>query len=202
MDALLKLDLQTVVVATSDEYTDDVLADTLAFEGIPVYRGPKEDIAARALQCCEAFGLDYFIRVNGDSPFVNLPLLREGISLIDSDIDIVTNLAPRSYPYGMSNEIVKVDRFADLYQHFTEEEKIHITSYYYKNLKDITFKPCTVVSPEQSHVRLTIDTPEDYATIQYYLCRSRLTEFNDIAVDDLIQDYKHILDDKFIFNKA
>lgn len=202
VDALSSLDLQRVIVATSDEQTDDHLANTLAKQGIEVYRGPKEDIGARAIGCCKKYNLTYFVRINGDSPFVNLPLLKEGLRLLDSRPDFVSNLAPRSYPYGMSCEIIQTARFEEMYSDFTDEEKIHITTYYYKNLKDITFKPCTVLATNESNVRLTIDTPMDYAAVQYYLSQSTLSEFNNVDVKTLTQDYKHILDDKFVFDKA
>lgn len=202
VDALRQLPLHNIIVATSDENTDDDLVQILRAKNISYFRGPKEDIAQRAIHCCEEFGFEYFIRVNGDSPFVNLPLLREGLAKMKEGIEFVTNLSPRSYPYGISCEILELKKFKEIYDKFSTEEKTHITKYIYKHLAEIKYESCATLAVDYSKTRLTIDTPEDYAKLQYYFSISTLSDFHNLLITNLINDYKKIINDKFIFHKA
>lgn len=202
IDSLNTLSLKKVIVATSNEATDDKLAAILQQQNIQVFRGSKKDIAKRAIDCCDEYNLDYFVRVNGDSPLVNLPLIREGINKITFGTEFITNLYPRSYPYGISCEILQVKKFKEVYEYFTTEEKTHITKYYYAHLKDIKYETCSTLTDDYSKIRFTIDTPQDYAKLQYYLSQSVLANFNDLPISNLIKDNKEIIDDKFIFHKA
>lgn len=202
IDALSALDLSDVIVATSDEASDDMLSEQLQSINVNVFRGPKSDIAKRAILCCQEYELDHFLRVNGDSPFQNLTLLKEGIEKIEKGTEFVTNLYPRNYPYGISCEIIQTKRFKELYTYFSEDEKEHITKYYYSNIEAIKYSSCNVLDQDISDVRLTIDTAEDYAKMQYFLSQSKLDDFHSQSILELVKNYKEIIDDKFIFDKA
>lgn len=202
IDAMQSLSLDEIIVATSDQSTDDDLAKALMDQNINVFRGSKNDIARRALDCCAHYELDYFLRVNGDSPFVNIPLLSEGIEKIDGEVELISNLLPRNYPYGVSCEILNVQKFEAVYPHLSTDQKTHITQYYYQNIDDIKYTSCDVLEEDLSKTRMAIDTPEDYAKMQYYLGQSELSDFNDLPISNLIKNYKEIIDDKFVFHKA
>ena len=50
---------------------------------------------------------DAAVRINGDSPLHHSELLSEAVRVYFSDnVEIVTNVFPRSYPIGMSVELV------------------------------------------------------------------------------------------------
>ena len=64
-----------IVLATSSESTDDVLAafgDTLSVETI---RGSEEDVLSRFRLAAEITGADLIVRVNGDAPLIDPRLI-------------------------------------------------------------------------------------------------------------------------------
>jgi len=151
-----------VIVATSNEVEDDELAELAQNRGVESFQGDLNNVAMRTIACCEKFELDYFFRINGDSPFLNLLLMKQALDILkDNKYDLISNLIPRSYPYGMSCELVKVDSFKKVYHHFDESQKEHITSYYYTNPEQFNIAALPVLSHDYSKIRLTVDTPYD-----------------------------------------
>ena len=51
----------------------------------------------------------FFIRISGDSPLINLKIIDRAISLHkkNKNVDIITNVFPRTFPMGQSVEINK-----------------------------------------------------------------------------------------------
>src|SRR6187401_1254787 len=97
-----------VVIATSDRPVDDPLADCCQARGWPVFRGSADDVAGRLLACAEHHGWEWFARINGDSPLTDPELLGEACEVASfDDHDFVTNLQPRSFPYGVSAELLR-----------------------------------------------------------------------------------------------
>ena len=146
VDALKHLEPVKTIIATSDRAVDLPLEDYALKRKLNHFRGELDDVAHRTIACCSQFDLDYFIRVNGDSPFINIQLIKAGLELImNHNFDLVSNLIHRSYPYGVSCEIIKVKTFKNYYSRFSELEREHITSFFYKNLKEIKFAELPVL---------------------------------------------------------
>ena len=97
-----------IVLATSDRSVDDPLAAFAAAEDIPCYRGDAADVAGRCLAAMDAHGLDWFIRICGDSPFLD-PAVTDAVAkafVSAPEPDIATNVHPRGFPIGASAEAV------------------------------------------------------------------------------------------------
>ncbi|QDU61533.1 3-deoxy-manno-octulosonate cytidylyltransferase [Planctomycetes bacterium Pan216] len=163
-----------VILATTDRPVDDPIASYASSERIACFRGSLDDVAGRMLRCAEAFQLEWFARVNGDSPFVDPQLLTIGCRLAKGEeYDFITNLVPRTYPYGVSVEVIRRDAFADRYDLMSDREDLeHVTRYLYRHgetLRTATLEPCR---PDLHETRLTIDTQEDWLRIEKMLRRT------------------------------
>lgn len=166
-----------VVVATSVRGVDDPIADYCASAAIPVFRGSAADVAGRILACATAHGLTWFARVNADSPFVDPGLLQVGCELAAAqDLEFVTNLVPRSYPYGVSVEIVKTQAYRRMYEAMTDaSDREHVTAYLYQHLDRIRYAALPKHDCDASKRRLTLDTPDDLREVHALLSRSEST---------------------------
>ena len=104
----------------------------------------------------------------GDSPFVDPDLIDAGISLaLESEADLVTNLMPRSYPYGVAVEVIKVAAFRRCLPLFSPANREHVTQYFYQNPDDISIRALPLAErPGLPDVRLTIDEPGDVSIIR------------------------------------
>lgn len=158
-----------VVVATSDESSDDAVASHCAELGVPCFRGSLDDVAHRFVEAGAKYGWDYATRINGDNLFVDPELLRELAAVAETDAyDLVTNVPGRTYPPGASIEIVNVKFFAELSRVFREpRHREHVTLYMYENPE--CCRQYLRENPDRetmAGVNLAIDTPADYEQAQ------------------------------------
>ena len=150
-----------IILATTERSVDDPLADFARENGISLFRGATDDVAGRVVACTRHFGFSYFVRANGDSPFLEPTLIDHAIQRIESEpLDFVTNLLPRSFPYGVSVEVVRSDVYADAYKHMNRPGEL-ITKYLYENSHEFRYENMTCPIGNHSQVRMTVDTPED-----------------------------------------
>lgn len=156
--------LSETIVATTTRVIDDRIADYAKELGVKVYRGSLENVTSRFCECAKIFDADYFVRVNGDSPFVDHALVEAGMSYLDVDksIDLVTNIMLRTFPYGISVEIVSVDALSGLIDRgLSAYEQEHVTACIYGRSTEFNIKSITSVRPELALARLTVDTEVD-----------------------------------------
>ena len=156
-------DLDSIAIATSTRAVDDPLSDFAKFHGIPCIRGSLDDVAERFLSAMEVLNLDAAVRINGDSPLNNKTLISYGIKLFRSgNFDLVSNVPARSYPYGMSVEVVgrKAMEYACSVMSDAEHRE-HVTKYFYDNQDKFDISLIKSKVAEYSEVQLAIDTRED-----------------------------------------
>lgn len=195
ISALLNIDGIRPILATSDREEDKELCNFAALHNIDISAGPIDDVAKRVIECCQKYEIDYFFRINGDSPFINLALLKKALSYIEAeDYDLVSNLITRTYPYGISCELIKVDSFIKAYKHFDTFQKEHITNYIYKNLESFKHKELQTLEVDYQKIDFTVDTEDDLRRLNYYINQSEHSDFNSIEIRELIKDYKKVID--------
>ena len=155
--------LNRIIVATSDRPVDDPILEYCASQSIAAFRGSANNVAARMLHCAEQVGLDYFFRINGDSPCVEPSLLDLAVSkLQDYPWDFITNLYPRSFPYGISVELISTATYRKVYPEILDSGHLeHATQYLYQNLGLFRWQNILRCGEDLSQKRLTIDTSED-----------------------------------------
>jgi spore coat polysaccharide biosynthesis protein SpsF len=164
--------LDGIVVATSEAEADSQIETFCMKAGVPVFRGSILDVAGRMTGALEAHPFDAFVRVNGDSPFLDQRLIDHGIRLFHQGMyDLVTNVHPRTYPKGESVEILRSSTFCAAYCEMTEKEDLeHVTSYFYRN--ETRFHICNFESKERwGEIQLSVDTPEDMSLFAAILSR-------------------------------
>jgi spore coat polysaccharide biosynthesis protein SpsF (cytidylyltransferase family) len=188
---LVKAFEDRVVVATSDRPVDDPLAAHCQAQGWPFFRGSADDVAGRLLAGADHFGLDWFARINADSPLTDPELLGEACEVAQlDDHDFVTNLQPRSYPYGVSVELIRTNFFRQAYARFRgPQDHEHVTRYLYDHLPQIRYANIVRRGEDLSGQRLTIDTPEDLEAFRSFLASQR-RDWLDVTYADAVRFFK------------
>ncbi|HEY7696788.1 MAG TPA: hypothetical protein VIE88_00155, partial [Vicinamibacteria bacterium] len=64
-----------VVLATSVDPANDVLVDLAERLGIAAFRGDEEDVLGRYLEVARKWNAEHVVRVTGDNPLTDLPLI-------------------------------------------------------------------------------------------------------------------------------
>lgn len=155
--------LDELVLATTKGSEDDCLAEYVAALGVQVFRGDSLDVSKRVMACADHFDGDYFVRLNGDSPFLDYRLLTEALAKLKAGApDLITNLLGRTYPYGIAVEIVKSAAYRRAISNFSDEaHREHVTSYFYSHLEGFLVESLTSSREDLLAMRLVVDTDED-----------------------------------------
>lgn len=160
-----------VIVATSDQDDDDAIAAYCRTARLPCHRGSLADVAGRLLDAARAHGLDSFARVNGDSPFVDRELLRSAFAALESeDLEFVTNLVPRTYPYGVAVEVVRSATYESvLAEAGSDGDREHATQAMYRRLASLRHRRLVLPAGDLSARSLTIDTAAELEAFRLFV---------------------------------
>ncbi len=154
-----------VVVATSDRADDDAIVSLAAGSGASVFRGALDDVLGRALACSVAGGHGDFVRISGDSPFIDPGLIDVAIDTHERlRPDLTTNTTPRTCPPGLSVEVVRTATLARApAEGATAEDREHVTPWLYRNAASLRIEGFAPAIPFPPGVRLTVDTEAELA---------------------------------------
>lgn len=160
-----------IIVATSDEKSDDDIEEFCRYSNVDCYRGSLDNVADRFLSCAKYYGLDYAIRINGDNIFTPWDVLIPMIAIAKTDnYQFITNVVGRTFPKGMSIEIINTKFYADNIDKFSSEDKEHVTLWFYKN-SDVCkkYEYLNDIIEEAKGLDLALDTQEDFENTKYIM---------------------------------
>jgi len=160
-----------IVVATTTSHLDNPLVIHLENKGVAVFRGSSHDVAWRAACCAEFYKLKYFVRISGDSPFIDPNLINIGLSKFSKGTyDIVTNVFPRTYPVGTSVEVIRMTAIHKLLALTkNDHDREHITPYFYDNAANFFIENFSSKVVGYRNISLAIDTLSDLERITWVL---------------------------------
>ena len=162
-----------LIVATSDKSSDDRLVQLLKKKKIKIYRGNLKNVSERLYETALKLKEKYFVRVSGDSPVIDVKILDKLIEIFKkkkySNYDIITNVFPKTFPKGMSFEIIKREIISKNMKFMTENEKEHVTKYFYKNSAKFKIKNLENYNKKKYNLDLTLDKKIDLKRIKIYL---------------------------------
>jgi len=160
------LDREFIVLATSTETSDDKIADFAGQMNVKCYRGSLENVAERFYYAAEEQSWDFAIRINGDNIFADTDVLSRMIDVARTGkYDFVSNVKGRTFPKGMSIEIVRMNYYKKQLASISisEEYKQHVTSYLYDHDKGQDFYYfLNTEYPQAAGIQLALDTEEDF----------------------------------------
>jgi spore coat polysaccharide biosynthesis protein SpsF len=183
---------ESVVVATSQNPKDDVIFDFCQKEGVHAVRGSEEDVLSRYFAAASAFGVDVVVRVTSDCPLIDPKLIEKAIACFQQhyqELDYLSNTLQRTFPRGMC---VEVFRFEALKRAFFEASlpyaREHVTPYILERKNQFRIANFSQ-SCDDSALRLTVDTPEDFELI-----KKILEDLYPRKPDFTLQDIMELLD--------
>ena len=161
-----------VVVATSARDDDSPVAALCQRLGVACVRGPLDDVAARFLAVFDAHPASGYVRINGDSPVIDPSVIDLVVARFEKDRpDLATNVFPRSFPKGMSVEVLDPTAYRAAYPRFVEPaDKEHVTRYHYYHPDEFRIANVESGSDAGAH-DFTIDFPEQAVAMEALLRR-------------------------------
>ena len=156
-----------VVVATSDDPSDDPVVTACDELGVPVERGSLDDVAGRMADVVRRRGYQAGVRISGDSPLIDHRLVDRAVAMLrDGGHDAVTNVDPRTFPAGQSVEVLTADaleRVLTLAAGPSDRE--HVTPPLYRHAEWFRLGRLTAERPRPQE-RMVVDTPSDLVAMR------------------------------------
>jgi spore coat polysaccharide biosynthesis protein SpsF len=159
--------MKKIVIATTEQEGDDIIARSAKDMGIECFRGNRLDVLDRYYQCAKKFNFSTIIRITADCPLIDPHIVDLVIEKFkDSGYDYVTNSLIRTYPYGTEVEIFSFNTLETAWNNAKKlSEREHVTPYIYNN-KHI-FRIFNIEYPRNiSHLSWTVDRSNDLKLVQ------------------------------------
>lgn len=178
-----------LIVATTTNFQDDPVAALCEAEDLACYRGSEHDVLGRFYQAALPYQPDAILRVTGDCPLLD-PQVVEGILhayMNEGSVDYVSNSLERTFPRGLDAEVFSFWALEAAHREATDPiEREHVTPFLYRNPERFRLKQHKQ-SPNLSHHRWTVDTPEDFELIanilsSIYLANPDFTQADVLAL--------------------
>lgn len=159
--------IDEVIVATTVNSEDDEIVEITIKEGAPYFRGSLDNVLERYYKTALKFHLDIIVRITSDCPCVDWNIIDEVIqSHLDSGADYTSNTLVESFPRGIDCEVFNFNILEEAFLNASEKyEKEHVTPFIYKTNPDKFNINKVVSSQNNSNIRITLDTPQDYALL-------------------------------------
>lgn len=159
--------LDAIVLATTVNQTDDVLADFARERGIGLFRGSEDDVMGRVIAAGESVHADVIVEVTGDCPIIDPGIVEQTIRMFKAHqphAAYVSNNHVRSYPIGMDTRVFRLDtlkRSAAMTDRALDHEHVSLHMEDHPEL----FSQVHLVAPPELHwpdLGLTLDEPRDF----------------------------------------
>ncbi len=156
-----------ILVATSDEASDAVLADTVVDAGYPCFRGSLENVLQRVTQAATIYSPQLVVRLTADCPLTDPSVIDDAIRLQQfGRYDYVSNTQERTYPHGLDVEVMTMAALQRADNDATSSyEREHVTPYLYQQANRFLVGQL-LRTPALDHLRWTVDHAEDFALIE------------------------------------
>ena len=180
----------TVVIATSDQISDDPIYELCLSQSLTCYRGDLNNVMARllgaALSADGSGDKSFFIRVGGDDPLIS----PEGISLTvkahldlwnsEEDVSMAYSSHDQGLPYGCACESFHFESYQRVFQSVMSLPDSATKKLYLEHTKPGFLDPSinlvnslqthkVHVPPSMTHqsTSLSVDYPEDFLMTSY-----------------------------------
>jgi aryl-alcohol dehydrogenase-like predicted oxidoreductase/spore coat polysaccharide biosynthesis protein SpsF (cytidylyltransferase family) len=155
-----------VIVATSTDASDDLLAQTLQSHKIEVFRGPLDDVLSRYYQAsADLPSGSIVVRLTGDNVAPDGGFIAKlAAALAGSGSEYMNAGATQTaLPYGLGGEAFLVDALRKAHSSATSPyDREHVGPWMARNCRAAMYSPDELQGRDYSHLRCTIDDQEDY----------------------------------------
>lgn len=169
-----------VIVATSDDPSDNAVENFCLAQGYNLFRGSLHDVLDRYYQAAKQYKATIIVRITADCPLIDPDVIDQVVGGLFNgqsmpQWDFAANRLPppwkRSFPIGLD---VEVCTFAALEKAWKEGKEMHqrehVMPYLYE--QEGRFRVLVLDhEPDYGHLRWTVDTSKDLALIRQIYAR-------------------------------
>jgi len=143
---------------TSDRAIDDDLCHHADEIGLKYIRGDAYDLTQRTKKAIAKTDSEYFMRLNGDSPFIEPSLINFAVKSL-GNAKFVSNIFHRTFPYGVAVEIINSEFYLASLEYDIQDSYLeHVTKHLYE-LRDQQGFVSIKQDTNQANFQLVVDEP-------------------------------------------
>lgn len=152
-----------LIIATSNDQSDNPLEKMCHDKGINCFRGSLDDVLDRFYHAAEPFAPDHVIRLTGDCPLIDSDIIDSVIEMhLAHNNDYTSNTMPPTFPDGLDVEIMTWSALVAAWNNASlPSEREHVTPFIRKHSERFRLGNFKRTCGDLSQLRWTVDEPED-----------------------------------------
>lgn len=176
-----------IVVATSTDPSDDLLAETLTNAGFTVRRGPLGDVFQRFAIVIDEFVPENIVRLTADCPLTDPEIIDQVIiEHLSSSTEYTNNTTKPTFADGLDVEVFTREAFNELRKEALSDAEIEHVTLGFRSTKRSFQTHCLMQEPDLGHLRWTVDVADDLEFVRTIY--SRLYNINpDFLQKDILE---------------
>jgi len=182
------LEIDRIQLATTQAKIETPLIEIAKNLNIHVFQGSEDNVLDRFIQAGKTIGAQHLVRVCGDNPLIDIPLLRSLITAhIESNADYT--VPNDQIPLGVGCEVIRLETLKNIEQQAHElKYQEHVTTWIHDHYDKFAI---TRVEPpaylKNCPFRLTVDTPEDFALMKEIFYQLNPIPPSNLDLNDVIK---------------
>lgn len=163
--------IDQVLVATTTDPQDDLLAEFCEGHGYAFYRGSMFDVLDRYYQAAQQHQAEVIVRLTADCPLIDPQMLDDNLrEFLDAQppLDFAANRLPmeRTVPIGLDTEICTFKALKTAWEEAVEpHQREHVMPFFYEQPQRFNILHIKH-DPDYGHLRWTVDTPDDLVLLR------------------------------------
>jgi spore coat polysaccharide biosynthesis protein SpsF len=160
-----------VIIATSDDNADDMIAQFCQKQNINYFRGSQDNVLERYLKTAQFFESDHIVRVTADCPLIDPQVIDWCIDgyYRARESDYLSNILTRTFPRGLDVEVFSLRALQRAFEQAEEKyEQEHVTPFIWENKDNEFIVADPIEAPDEyaRNYRLTVDYSEDFELME------------------------------------
>jgi spore coat polysaccharide biosynthesis protein SpsF len=160
--------LNQVVIATTVDPSDDVIAQLATRLRIGCFRGSVDNVLERVLHAAQAWRAGLIVETTGDNPLIDPEIVDQLIAMFLSNrYDYVSNDLQETFPDGLNARLFLTKTLAEVNELAQDPmHREHVSLYIYEHPQ--RYRLGNLAAPPELHrpeIRLSVDLPEDLALV-------------------------------------
>jgi len=160
--------IDSIIIATTKNQTDDVLVEFANNSGVEVYRGDENDVMGRVLCAAKYFQADIICEVTGDCPIIDPQLVEQVVQTFLHNKVVYVNNGKQGIPDGMGAQVFStaaLEKSASQTNELLDRE--HVTLHIRNNPSQFpAIYIGSMPSMNRPELAVTLDVREDFELIK------------------------------------
>ncbi len=180
-----------IIILTSESKKDEKIIKLCKKNKYKFFRGSLTNVSSRFYQICKKYDFDFFMRINADSPLLDVNIIKDKIKYTKK-FDIITNCLKKTYPKGQSIELFSKKIYLKSFKNFKKKTHLeHVTRYFYENKNSYKIFNFELKKNLNNNYNFCIDTKSDLFRIKKIFKKIKQKNSNKINLKQLMEIYEN-----------